>query len=79
MEALKKFLLPIEILPYEEEAALCYGAIRETLEKRGKLIGPMDLMIAAHAQSLGVVLVINNTKNFSRVSDLSVENWARRS
>lgn len=52
------------------------GKIRAYLEKQGTPIGPLDTMIAGHAKSLDYVLVTNNTKEFSRVQDLKLENWA---
>ena len=52
------------------------GKIRDYLEKQGTPIGPLDTMIAGHAKSLDYVLVTNNTKEFSRVQDLKLENWA---
>jgi len=75
--ALKSFLLPLEILPYDFEAAVCYGHIRAALEKKGTPIGPLDTMIAAHAKSLGLTLVTNNKKEFERVPGLKTENWTK--
>jgi tRNA(fMet)-specific endonuclease VapC len=60
---------------FDSEAARSYGEVRADLEKRGKIIGPLDLLIAAHALSLGVILVTNNTSEFTRVKNLSVEDW----
>ena len=74
-EALAAFTLPLEILPFDAPAAATYGPIRATLERQGTPIGAMDLLIAAHAVSLGVILVTNNPREFRRVSDLQVENW----
>jgi tRNA(fMet)-specific endonuclease VapC len=74
--ALEQFLLPLVIAPFDDRAAEAYGEIRAGLEERGQPIGAMDLLIAAHAVSLGVRLVTNNEREFSRVSDLIVENWA---
>ena len=59
-------------------AAVDYGAIRASLERRGKTIGPLDLMIAAHARSLNVTLATNNVDEFRRVDGLAIENWAER-
>jgi tRNA(fMet)-specific endonuclease VapC len=50
--------------------------IRSDLESKGLVIGPMDMLIAAHAMSLGVTLVTNNIREFSRIPKLSLENWA---
>ena len=73
--ALTNFLLPFEILSYDDKASVEYGMIRAGLEKKGKIIGPMDLLIAAHAKSLSLTLITNNIKEFARIPDLNVENW----
>ena len=70
------FLANMEILGFDVEAADCYGKIRADLEKKGTHIGPLDMMIAGHAQSLGYTVVTNNVKEFSGVSALRIENWA---
>jgi tRNA(fMet)-specific endonuclease VapC len=67
----------IEIKPFDKRAAECYGDIRSSLEKRGKTIGSYDLLIAAHAFSLGFTLVTNNEREFQRVQGLKIENWAK--
>ena len=69
------FLQRLIIEPWDEEAARHYGSIRATLKKAGNIIGSNDIQIAAHARSLDAVLVTNNTDEFSRVSDLTIENW----
>ena len=74
-EALEMFLAPLEILPFDEAAIWHYAELRSTLKKQGQAIGPMDMTIAAHALSIRVTLVTNNTREFSRVSGLSLENW----
>jgi tRNA(fMet)-specific endonuclease VapC len=75
-EALSAFLTPFEILSYDQSAAAHYGAIRSYLEKKGILIGPMDLLIAAHALSLSLTMVTNNVREFRRVPGLLLENWS---
>ncbi len=75
-DALNEFLAPFEIMPFDDRAAEAYGRIRADLERRGTPIGSMDMLIAAHAQSLGVPLVTNNVKEFKRVPYLQVQNWA---
>ena len=75
LEALSNFLLPFRIVDYDESASFLYGELRADLEKRGQPIGPLDMMIAAHALSLDVPLVTNNTKEFERVKGLKLENW----
>lgn len=74
--ALEQFLLPLMISPFDDQAAEAYGTIRAALEKEGQPIGAMDLLIAAHAVSMGLILVTNNEREFSRVPELIVENWA---
>lgn len=74
--ALMQFLIPLEIVEFDQAAATVYGAIRSDLESRGLVIGAMDMLIAAHALSLGVTLVSNNVREFSRIDNLSLENWA---
>ena len=73
--ALSMLLANMEILDFDVDAADCYGKIRAGLEKHGTPIGPLDMMITAHAQSLGYTVVTNNVKEFSRVSALRIENW----
>jgi tRNA(fMet)-specific endonuclease VapC len=77
--ALAQFLLPLTIAPFDEAATEAYGAIRTSLEQEGQPIGAMDMLIAAHAVSMGVVLVTNNAREFSRAPKLIVENWAEDS
>jgi tRNA(fMet)-specific endonuclease VapC len=74
--ALAEFLAPIDIKPFSEVAAVEFGKIRAFLEKKGTLIGEYDLLIAAHARSIGATLVTNNTREFKRVPELKIENWA---
>lgn len=73
--ALNEFIIPLDVIPYDEAAAQVYGDIRATLEKAGTPIGSMDMLIAAHAVSLGIPLVTNNTREFLRVSSLKVIDW----
>ena len=73
--ALAAFLPHLEAVTFSDDAALHYAQIRAHLKKRGALIGANDLFIAAHARSLGRVLVTNNTSEFQRVPDLKLDNW----
>jgi len=75
LQRLFQFLMPLEVLSYDEAAADAYGRIRAALEQRGEIIGPLDMLIAAHALSQDLVLVTNNIKEFQRVPGLRVENW----
>jgi len=72
---LKELCSLVEILPFEEEAAGIAASIRAKLEKKGTPIGPCDVLIAATALANRGVLVTSNTKEFSRVSGLKLENW----
>ncbi len=74
-EALDEFLYPFEVALFDEPATKSYGTIRSALEKKGRPIGSMDLLIAAHALSLDVRLVTNNAKEFERVDGLEIDNW----
>ena len=76
-ERLDQFLTPLQILAFDDAAAQAYGPIRAELERRGKPIGPIDLLLAAQATSLGVVLVTSNRAEFARVPGLVVEDWTR--
>ena len=73
--ALEEFVLPLEIAHLDRQAARIYGQVRALLEKKGTPIGPLDMMIGAHALSLGVTLATNNTREFSRIKGLTVVDW----
>lgn len=73
--ALTMFLSEIQIVSFDVLAAQSYGMIKADLQKKGLPIGPMDTLIAAHAQSLGLTLVTNNIREFSRVENLALEDW----
>ena len=73
--ALDEFVLPLEIANFDRETARIYGRVRATLEKKGAPIGSLDMMIGAHALSLGVALATNNTREFSRIKGLTVVDW----
>ncbi len=70
-----QFLTPIIILPFSIQAANHYARIRAHLERASNIIGPMDLLIAAHALAEEATLVTNNEREFQRVPGLAVENW----
>lgn len=69
------FLYQFECLPFDAEAASCYGDFRIQLESRGTPIGPLDTLIAAHTLSLAATIVTNNVREFERVDGLAIENW----
>ena len=73
--ALDEFVLPLEIANFDRETARVYGRVRAMLEKKGTPIGSLDLMIGAHALSLGATLATNNTREFSRIKGLTVVDW----
>jgi tRNA(fMet)-specific endonuclease VapC len=76
--ALAAFLRYVEVLDFPDQASSHYAKIRADLKARGAMIGANDLLIAAHSRSLGLTLVTNNTREFRRVRDLSIENWTAR-
>ena len=74
-EALGEFLLALEVAAFDEAAAMRYGNARASLERRGKPIGPLDSLIGSHAHALDVILVTSNTREFSQIDGLRVEDW----
>lgn len=72
---LQRFFSVFESLPFDDDSADHYGRIRVELEREGRVIGPNDLMIASIARAHGLILVTHNTQEFSRVSDLALEDW----
>lgn len=73
--ALEQFLSPLEVAVFDQAAAWSYGRLRAQLETKGSPIGSMDMLIAAHALSLGVRLVTNNLREFRQVPGLRLDNW----
>ena len=73
--ALVEFLAPFEILDFNDKDAEDFGRLRAQLKKEGRLIGPYDMLIAAQAISHNLILVTNNTEEFSRVKGLRLEDW----
>jgi len=76
-DALYQFLSPLNILPFDQNAAYEYGLIRSYLERKGMIIGSLDMMIVAHARSIPATIVSDNVREFERVPGLTVENWLR--
>ena len=76
-QALDQFLVSLVVAEFGINEAQAYGLLRADLEKRGMLIGPLDMLIAAHAITLGATLVTNNTREFKRVKGLSIEDWTK--
>ena len=74
-DLISTFLSGLEVVDFGSDAAAIFGRIASLLAERGSPIGDFDVLIAAHAISLKRVLVTNNTKHFSRVPGLKIENW----
>jgi tRNA(fMet)-specific endonuclease VapC len=74
-EALEEFLLALEIAPFDERAAMRYGDVRASLERCGRPIGPLDTLIGSQAHALDVILVTHNTREFSQIEGLRLEDW----
>ena len=70
------FVLPIDVLPFDRDAAGKFGVVAAALSRRGEPIGTFDTLIAAHALACGLMLVSNNTRHFKRVAGLKLANWA---
>lgn len=77
LKELEGFVARMDVLPFDDPAAVHSGQIRAELALKGTPIGPYDQMIAGHARSQGLIVVTNNTKEFDRVTALRVENWTR--
>ena len=79
-DALDEFMLSLTILPFHgKKMVTCYGEIRVLLESKGQTIGPLDMLIAAHALSLNLTIISNNIKEFSGIPNLKCKNWVRES
>ncbi|WP_332775922.1 type II toxin-antitoxin system VapC family toxin [Polaromonas sp.] len=72
--AVRELLRRVDVLPWDTAVAEHYGIVRADMERQGKLLAPLDMLIGAHALSLGAVLVTND-QAFQRVSDLQTEDW----
>lgn len=76
-EALGEFLVALEVASFDDASAMAYGKVRASLEQRGKPIGPLDTLIGSHALEIDVVLVTHNTREFSRIDGLRLEDWTQ--
>lgn len=74
-EALRLFLSPLAVLPFNEACVWHYASLRSELQAKGQVIGALDMLIAAHALSEKATLITNNVKEFERVPHLVVGNW----
>lgn len=73
---IETFLLAVTIFPWDSDAARSYGKLRSDLERKGQLMGALDMLIAAHALSLDLILVSNDAA-FRRIKHLKVEDWTK--
>jgi tRNA(fMet)-specific endonuclease VapC len=73
--ALAEFTLALEVAAFDAELAPVYGSVRASLAKRGRPIGPLDTLIGSHALALDITLVTHNTREFSRIDGLRLEDW----
>jgi tRNA(fMet)-specific endonuclease VapC len=69
-----EFLRRVEVLPWDSAAAACYGRVRADLERQGKVIAPLDMLIGSHALSLKLVLVTND-RGFAQMQGMKIEDW----
>lgn len=72
--AVREFLRRVDVLPWDSVVAAHYGTVRADMERQGQILGPLDLLIATHAQCVGAVLVTND-RAFAQVADLQLEDW----
>lgn len=72
--AVREFLRRVDVLPWDSAVAAHYGTVRADMEREGQILGPLDLLIATHAQCVGAVLVTND-RAFAQVPDLQLEDW----
>ncbi len=71
-----EFLIRVDVLPWDSAVAACYGKLRADMRKKGKILGNLDMLIAAHALTLGLVLITND-RAFTQVEDLKTEDWTQ--
>jgi tRNA(fMet)-specific endonuclease VapC len=71
-----EFLIRVDVLPWDSAAAECYGVLRADMQKKGKALGNLDMLIAAHALALGVVLITNDLA-FRHVEGLKITDWTQ--
>jgi len=74
--ALLKFISIFNFLCFDDMDAIPYGKLKAKLRKEGKIIGPIDMLLAGQAISKDLILITNNTKEFNRIENLKLENWA---
>lgn len=74
-DQLNELLKVIQIIPFDAKAARIAADLHADLEQQGRMIGPLDNLIAASAKAAGAILVTRNVSEFSRIAGLAVENW----
>jgi tRNA(fMet)-specific endonuclease VapC len=74
--AIRSFTKDVTVVPFDEASAERFGVVAAALSTRGRPIGLYDTLVAAQALAFGLTVVTNNTRHFSRVPGLAVENWA---
>jgi tRNA(fMet)-specific endonuclease VapC len=75
LEAIEQFSARLEVLPFPPKAAAHFGQLRAHVERIGQPVGPLDLLIGAHARAEGLIVVTNNAREFQRLPGVQVENW----
>jgi tRNA(fMet)-specific endonuclease VapC len=75
LQAIEQFSARLEVLAFPANAAAHFGQIRADVERLGKPVGPLDMLIGAHARAEGLIVVTNNAREFRRLPGVRVENW----
>ena len=75
LQAVEQFSARLEVLAFSPKAAVHFGQIRADVERLGKPVGPLDMLIGAHARAEGLIIVTNNVREFWRLPGVRVENW----
>jgi tRNA(fMet)-specific endonuclease VapC len=75
--AVKEFLIRVDIMPWDSDAAEAYARLRTSCEREGTPPGTMDMLIAAHSVAVGAILVTNDQAFYKIKHDLSLEDWTR--
>ena len=75
LQVIAQFCARLEVLAFPEKAAAHFGQIRAEVERLGTPLGPLDMLIAAHARAEGLIVVTNNAREFRRLPGVRVENW----
>src|SRR5215468_5141953 len=75
LQAIGQFCARLEVLAFPAKAAAHFGQIRADVERLGKPVGPLDMLIGAHARAEGLIVVTNNAREFLRLPGIRVENW----